>query len=185
MPRKPRNDLEPGLHHVYARGNNRDPIFFDDADRRAYLGLLGRSVERYRWRYLSYCLMPNHVHLLVETTSPNLSECVQWVHGSYGRLINRRHGRCGHLFQGRFGSKRIEDDAQLWMTLAYIARNPVEAGLCDRCEGWTWSSHAAIANREDGGWLDVERVLSFLGMFGGEPLERYGELVAGAELQPA
>jgi putative transposase len=179
MPRKPRNDFEPGIHHVYARGNNREPIFFDDADRRAYLGLLGQSAERYRWRYLSYCLMPNHVHLLVETTTPNLSAGVQWVHGSYGRLINRRHDRCGHLFQGRFGSKRMEDDAQLWMTLAYIARNPVAAGLCKSCDGWKWSSHVAIANDDHGGWLDVERVLGFLGMFGGDPLERYRQIAAG------
>ena len=185
MPRRPRNEVEPGIHHVYARGNNRELIFFDDADRRAYLGLLGQSIDRQRWRCLSYCLMPNHVHLLIETTVPNLSAGMQWLHGAYGHLFNRRHERCGHVFQDRFGSKRIEDDAQLWMTLGYIARNPVAAGLCKRCDEWAWSSHAAITSADRGGWLDIDRVLSFLGMFGGDPLERYAELAAGGERQAA
>ena len=178
MPRPLRNDVEPGIHHVFARGNNREQIFRDDVDRRAYLALVGQTVARQRWRCLSYCLMPNHVHLLIETTTPNLSAGVQWLHGSYARLINRRHRRCGHVFQGRFGSKRMEDDAQLWMTLGYIARNPVAAGLCGTCDEWQWSSHRAIANAEADGWLDVKRVLGFLGMFGGDPLERYAELAA-------
>jgi len=180
MPRKPRNEVEPGIHHVYARGNNRQPIFFDDHDRRTYLKLLAQAASRQGWRCLSYCLMPNHVHLLVETTAPNLGSGMQWLHGSYASRVNRRHGRCGHLFQGRYGCVRIRTDAHLWSAVAYIARNPVVAGLCRAAREWRWSSHETVTRAERDGWLDVGRLLSFLAAAGGDPLRRYRELVGGA-----
>ena len=126
---------------------------------------------------MTYCLMPNHVQPLLETTTPNLSSGVQWLNGCYARAMNRRHRRSGHLFQGRFGSERIEDDAQLWMTIGYIARNPVEAGLCRTCDEWPWSSHQAIAAQRTEEWLDADRLLAYLGGLGGDPRQRYAECV--------
>jgi hypothetical protein len=123
--------------------------------------------------------MPNHVHLLVETTTPNLAGGMQWLHGTYATRINRRHDRCGHLFQGRYGSVRIESDAQLSTTLAYIARNPVVAGLCRAVREWSWSSHGAVMRGERRGWLDVGRLFSFLSAAGGDPRHRYLQLVEG------
>ena len=119
-------------------------IYANDADRWRYLGILGRVTERMDWMCLSYCLMGNHVHLLLETRSPNLSAGMHRLHGAYAQYFNRRHVLSGHLFQGRFDSPRIESDPQLWMTAAYIARNPVDAGLCREAADWPWSSHAAI-----------------------------------------
>src|SRR3954454_20748947 len=101
MPRKPRVELAGGVHHVYARGNAREDIYRDDVDRRMYLHTLGREVARWKWRCLAYCLMSNHVHLLLETPEPNLGRGMQRAHGTYARLFNRRHARVGHVFQGR------------------------------------------------------------------------------------
>jgi REP element-mobilizing transposase RayT len=132
-----------------------------------------------RWRCLAYCLMDNHVHLLVETPAANLGLGMQRLHGKYGRDFNDRHGRSGHVFQGRFGSKRMIDDEQLWTTARYIARNPVEAGLCRDALEWEWSSHAGVLAASAPGWLDVSRLLSYFGAAGGDAATRYSELVEG------
>src|SRR3712207_7313843 len=127
MPRKPREEEPGAIHHVYARGNNRRLIYEDDRDRALYLAMLAAVVRRHEWHLLAYCLMDNHVHLLVETPRPNLGSGMQRLHGDYALLFNRRHERRGHLFQGRYGAKRVRDDAQLVTVLRYIADNPVEA----------------------------------------------------------
>ena len=118
------------IHHVTARGVARRPLFRDDRDRLRYLRMLGLVVVARAWRCLSYCLMDNHIHLLLETPTPNLALGMQRVHGDYGRSFNRRHGLNGHVFQGRYDAVRVRSDRQLWVTAAYIADNPVEAGLC-------------------------------------------------------
>jgi putative transposase len=178
VPRKPREEIPGGVHHVYARGNDRRLIYLDDADRWTYLALLGRVGRRMRWRVLAYCLMDNHVHLLVETPEANLGAGMQRLHGAYAQIFNARHGRDGHVFQGRFNAVPARDDGQLWLAAAYIARNPVAAGLTSRPDGWTWSSHGALAS--DGGapgWLDHDRLLAYFGGLGGDPAARYAEAV--------
>src|SRR5688500_19582214 len=117
--------------------------------------------------------MENHVHLLVETPHANLAEGMRWVHGVYGREFNARHGRSGHLFQGRYGAVRIETDEQLWVTARYIAMNPVEAGMCVEPAAWAWSSHAATVGAcAAPAWLDVARLRGYFGTWGG----RYEEV---------
>jgi REP element-mobilizing transposase RayT len=127
MARKPREDVADGISHVFARGNDRRVIYRDDSDRQTYLRLLARAVTQFRWGVLAYCLMPNHVHLLIETPLANLGAGMRWLHGLYAREFNDRHGRSGHVFQGRYGSVRVKSDEQLWGVAAYIAMNPVEA----------------------------------------------------------
>lgn len=130
MARKPREILEGGLYHVFARGNGRQRIFVDDADRRRYSRYLGTTIEQQEWRCLAYCLMNNHLHLLLETPLPNLSAGIQRLHSRYAQAFNGRHQQVGHLFQGRFGAVRITSDEQLWTVVAYITANPVKSGLC-------------------------------------------------------
>lgn len=168
VPRKPREEVAGGIHHVYARGNDRGLIYRDDHDRHAYLFLLGRVVARQEWRCLAYCLMDNHVHLLLETPKPNLGEGMQRLHGDYARLYNKSHDRVGHVFQGRYGAVRITSDRQLWTTAGYIARNPVEAGLCADPEDWAWSSFAAAARGGQPNWLDSARLRRYLRAFAGD-----------------
>jgi REP element-mobilizing transposase RayT len=163
---------------VYARGIDRRALFVDDDDRRGYLSLLERAVAQQRWRCLTYCLMDNHVHLMVETPEPNLGAGMQWFHGSFGREVNRRHGRAGHVFQGRFGSKRLKTESHLWTTAAYIAANPVEAGMCASPDEWPWGGHVTASIGEQGPvWLDTPRLFSLFDALGGDPRQRYCELV--------
>ena len=182
MPRKPRENIEDGLYHAYSRGVAKQPIFRDDADRRRYLRLLEETVKRFRWRCLGYCLMGNHVHLVLETPLPNLSEGMQWLHGQYAMEFNKRHGRVGHLFQDRFGATRITSDAHLCIVLAYVAANPVEASLVDRPEAWPWNSYAVVVGPfRVPDWLDVERLAWYLDGDEAAAKERYTRLVTGAD----
>jgi putative transposase len=173
MPRMPREAVADGIYHVFARGNDRRPIYSDDADRRIYLGLLAKVARAKRWRCLGYCLMENHVHLLIETPEPNLALGMQRLQSSYAQASNARHRRSGHVFQGRYGSVRIKDDAHLWAVTRYVALNPVDAGLVTRPEHYPWSSHAAVLGEGPSVFVDAERLLSFFASSGGEPRQRY------------
>jgi REP element-mobilizing transposase RayT len=176
--RRLREEVEGGIFHVFARGNRKQAIYLDDEDRHTYLRMLGAVVAKRNWCCLAYCLMPNHVHLLVETPGANLGIGMQWLHGLYAQTFNERHGRSGHLFQGRYGSVRVTTDAQLWMLVRYLAVNPVRAELCARPANWRWSSHGALAGSSDPGWLDHSRLLQYFAASGGDPAERYSAMVA-------
>ena len=161
--RRLRENLADGSYHVYARGNAKRLLFMDSVDRDAYLNRLAHVVTRKRWRCLAYCLMDNHLHLLLETPDPNLSAGMQWLHGGYAQYFNRRHNRTGHLFQGRYGAVRIKSDGQMCVTARYLARNPVDAGLCRRPSDWRWSSYPLAVKRARIAWLDSGRLLEYFG----------------------
>lgn len=114
MPRPMRELVAGGVYHAVARGNRGARIFRDDADYAEYLKLLAGVVKRFRWDVLAYCLMGNHVHLVVETPEPNLLAGMQWLHGKYGRYFNDRHDLFGHLFQGRYKVVRQLPVVELW-----------------------------------------------------------------------
>jgi putative transposase len=171
-------EVEGGVHHVYARGNDGCAVFRDDVDRERYLALIDATVRLTRWRCLTYCLMTNHVHLLVETPEPNLGKGMHGLHSEYARRFNKRYDRTGHLFGDRFGSVHVRDDTQLWTVMAYIAVNPVDAGMCARPEDWLWSSHRSILDGSIPRWLAVDRLLELLGGWGGNPRDAYVRHVA-------
>src|SRR4051794_38755157 len=178
MARKNRMEVEPGVAHVYARAIDGSTLFVDRADRETYLRRLATVVERCSWQVLGYCLMGNHVHVLVETREPNLGFGMQLLHGPYAQRFNRRHGRAGHRFKGRYGSVRVTSDAQLWTVARYIAMNPVDAGLCRRADQWPWSSHAAAAAGAGPAWLSLDRLYWHFGALGGDGRARYRSFVA-------
>jgi REP-associated tyrosine transposase len=177
MARRPREEVEDGVFHVYARGNGKQLIYLDDHDRLTYLRLLGKAVERSRWRCLAYCQMENHVHLLIQTPHANLAAGMRWLHGLYAQAFNERHGRVGHLFQGRYGAVRIKTDAQLCAVARYLALNPIAAGLDRHPAEWRWSSYAATAAGSPPGWLDVRRLIAYFDTTGRQELRRYVEFV--------
>jgi putative transposase len=156
--RLPRNETEAGVHHVFARGVERRLIFLDDEDRRSYLRLLRGVVEKFRWHCLAYCLMPNHVHLLIETTEANLGRGMHSLHGIYAQTFNQKWARVGHLFQSRFGSRTVHDDLGLMRVLAYIEANPVNAGLCNAPADWAWSSYGKTVAGDAGKVPDLDRL---------------------------
>ena len=177
MPRRARRETESGLFHVFARGNDRRTIFVDNTDRRRYLSLLGATVRRCEWLALGYCLMPNHVHLLIETQKPNLAEGMGRIQSSYAQAFNRRHNRTGHLFDGRYGSVRVQTNEHLITAVRYIAFNPVKAELAPDPVGWRWSSHRAAVGVEDPPpWLAVDRLTELLDGWSGAGAGAYAEL---------
>lgn len=177
MARKPREEFPGAVVHVYARGVRKHALYVDDFDRHSYLRLLGQVVVRQGWQCLAYCLMKNHVHLLVRTPEPNLASGMHRLHGLHAQAFNRRHGCSGHVFQGRYNAVAVRTDAQLLTVARYIALNPVEAGLCDDACHWPWGSHAAVVDGTAPRWLDVAHLLGCFGADGGEPRRRYVEFV--------
>ncbi len=163
MPRPPRELVENGVYHVYARGNAQALIYRDDVDRRVYLRMLESVIGERGWHCLAYCLMGNHLHLLLQTPNPDLSPGMQRLHGGFAQFFNARHERRGHLFEGRYGSVRSLSDAQVCASAAYIARNPVAASLCSKPEAWPWSSFHSIVRNTTPPWLAREQLLSFFG----------------------
>lgn len=143
VPRSPRIAPAGGIFHITTRGNRRQAIFLDDDDRRWFLHLFATAVEEFRWTCHAYCLMGNHVHLLLQPQGENLSEGLQWLLGRYAQDFNWRHGYDGHLFQGRFKSETVESNWHLLELSRYIVNNPVRAKLCATAADWPWSSYRA------------------------------------------
>lgn len=132
----------PGLiHHVFARGHEKACIFADDHDYRSFLDLLADALPRLRVRCMAYCLLWNHYHLVLVPSEHRLSRLLQQVNSAYCQRFNRRHNRVGHVLQGRFGCRIVEDGAYARTLLRYVALNPVAAGLAAKPEDWTWSSY--------------------------------------------
>lgn len=147
MARPLRIEYEGAVYHVTSRGNSQGSIFFRDADRRAFLDILGEAVDHFEWLCHAYCLMTNHYHLLVETPNANLSRGMRHVNGVYTQWINRHHERTGHVFQGRFKSVLIEKESHLLEVARYIVLNPVRARVVRSPGGWRWSSYRATAGQ--------------------------------------
>jgi len=156
MPRIARA-VGPGApHHVTQRGNNRQDVFFVDDDRRAYLELLKHRSQAYGLDVLGYCLMTNHVHLIVVPNDEEaLARAIGRTHYHYTQYINRRHGRSGHLWQNRFHSCPM-DEPHLWQAMCYVERNPVRARMVRLPRRYRWSSAAAHCGGDDeSGLLDL------------------------------
>ena len=120
-------------------------IYCDDEDRHRFLAVLSRVVDTHGVICPAYCLMANHYHLVLTTTSANLSRAVQQLNGPYGQWWNRRHARAGHVFQSRFYAQVIQDDAYMLAVCRYIVLNPVRARLVPSAGDWPWSSYCATA----------------------------------------
>jgi len=177
--RAPREFLEGAIYHVYSRGSNRQAIFAFDSDRTDFLECVSRVVRVYELRCLSYCLMPNHYHLVLQTPDTRLSQAMKALNGRYALRFNRRHERDAHLFKNRFGAVLQETDSQLFWTLRYTVRNPIEKGFCARPDEWPWSSFRASVGLDDVPlFLDISGLLSYFGDEISEAMTRYREFVA-------
>ncbi len=145
MPREARQRSRTGIYHVMSRGISQANIFLDDDDRIRYLNLLRRLQKEYGLMVHAYCLMSNHVHLLVSEGEEPIGESMRRIGVAYAAWFNGKHGRVGYVFQGRFHSEVVEDDGYFLTVLRYILQNPVKAGLCQEIHGYPWSSHYEYA----------------------------------------
>jgi putative transposase len=137
------------LYHVIARGNDKQCIFVDERDCRSFLALLAESVARFNVNCLAYCLMWNHYHLLLKVGVHPLARAMQHLNSTYCQGFNRRHGRVGHLLQGRYKSPLVEDGATARAVLRYIAMNPVRAQYVDDPKDWAWGSYGFAVSAAD------------------------------------
>jgi REP element-mobilizing transposase RayT len=159
--RIPRIQFAGALYHVTTRGNARQRVCLDDWDFTWLVAQIGETVTRYDWICHSYCVLGNHFHLSVATPEPNLAQGMRILNGSYAQRFNRRYGRVGHVFQGRYGAELVRRHDHLLEVSRYVALNPVRAGLCSRPELWPWSSYrATIGLEEPLPWLAVEALLA-------------------------
>ena len=186
MSRPLRIEFAGALYHVTARGDGREDIYFEEADRRLFLDVLGRVCHRYNWVIHAYCLMSNHYHLLVETPEANLSKGMRQLNGVYTQRINKVHGRVGHVFQGRYKAILVQKDAYLLELARYIVLNPVRAGMVSAADDWPWSSYRATVGTDNApNWLDTRWILSTLAHTLPEAIEHYIRFVADGIGQPS
>ena len=161
MPRCARRVSESGFYHVMLRGNGRQVIFEDDADRRAFLEVLVGTMSSRGIAIVAWCLMYDHVHLILIDADGRLSEAVHALTTSYAGRFNRRAGHVGSVFGGRFRSVPIEGDAQLLAAVRYVHDNPVKAGLCEAPGEYPWSSYHEYVGQSR--IVSTEMVLDLLG----------------------
>ena len=147
MPRGARKKSESGVYHVMLRGINRQRIFEDDRDCERFVEILGEYKQVCGYELYAYCLMGNHVHILLKEGSEPLERVFRRIASKYVYWFNSRYNRVGHLFQDRYRSEPVNDDAYFLTALRYILRNPVEAGLCQRPEQYRFSSCADYVER--------------------------------------
>ena len=146
MPRASRVISTSGFYHVVLRGNGKQILFESDADRTLFLSLLRAQRSEKAITIIAWCLMDNHVHLLLYDTRDNLSGAMQSIETAYAQHFNRVTGHAGHVFQGRFKSAPIKDDAYLLDAVRYIHNNPVRAGISS-AEAYPWSSYHEYINK--------------------------------------
>ena len=163
MARKPRIEVPGGLYHIITRGNNRQLIFASQEDYLKMLSLLEAQKARLPFFLYAYCLMPNHIHLLVERQEDPISRIMQRVLTGYSQYHNRSYKKVGHLLQGRYKAILCQSDQYLAQLVRYIHLNPVRAKIARRPEDYRYSSHRAYLGLEQTALVDVDPVLRRFG----------------------
>jgi putative transposase len=143
MARIARIFIENACYHIITRGNQKQAVFRGETDFRIYLNILGKAKTKNSIKLYAYCLMPNHVHLLIEpATVKDMSAFMHWLNRGYAAQFNNRHGTVGHIWQGRFVSKPIIKGSYLINCVTYIEANPVRASFTNDLAGYPWTSYA-------------------------------------------
>lgn len=172
MPRKARKKSRNGVYHIILRGINKQIIFEEDDDKRRFLETLGRFKKQCNIKLYGYCLMDNHVHLLVKEVEVTISEFIKRICSSYVYWYNMKYDRCGHLFQDRFKSEVVETRAYFFTVLRYIHQNPLKAGIEENVLDSKWTSIGAYLYQST--IVDTKFVLSLFS----EDREKAMQLIA-------
>lgn len=163
MPRQARIKGEYSVYHIIQRGNERKNLFLSDADRLKFIDTLQKTREKYNFAVYAYCLMSNHVHLLIDDNGNDVSAIIKSINISYAQYFNRIYRRCGHLFQDRFRSELINDDGYLLEVSRYIHNNPVKAGIVREPSDYPWSSFNIYLGKDQDieGLINRTRILRY------------------------
>jgi REP element-mobilizing transposase RayT len=174
MPRQARKKSKSGIYHIMMRGINRQNIFQDDDDKNKFLQTIRKYKRISNYELYSYCLMNNHVHMLVKETSEPISDLIKRISSSYVLWYNKKHERCGHLFQERYKSETVENEEYFLTVLRYIHQNPVKAKLSKNVEGYKWSSYNEyIQNSKKTEITDIDFALEILSADRNKALELF------------
>lgn len=169
MPRSGRRLSDSKAYHVMIRGNERKALFLDDDDRSWFVGNLALKNQEHKFSIYAYCLMDNHVHLVINEGGEQISRIMKRLQVSYAYYFNKKYNRIGHLFQDRFKSEVIEDDQYLLAAVRYVHRNPVKAGITQQPSEYRWSSYNHYFNNRSGSPKDLVEVGPILLMFSKNP----------------
>ena len=174
MSRPLRLEFAGALYHVTSRGDGREDIYLSDEDRLAWLETLGQVCVRFNWVCHAYCQMTNHYHIVIETPDANLSKGMRQLNGVYTQWFNRKHGRAGHVFQGRFKAILVEKDSYLLELARSVVLNPLRAKMVRRLEQWRWSSYRATCGQvTKPDWLQTDFLMSQFGAQRARAIAKY------------
>ena len=152
MPRSARVTIQKACYHIITRGNQKQTVFKEPSDFQKYLLLVMRYKQKHNFKLYCFCLMPNHVHMIIEVDKPEtLNKIMRGLNLSYTLYFNLKYQKVGHLWQDRFKSRIIEKDAYLLECISYIETNPMRASLVSNLNEYPWSSWNF---KEDTGFLD-------------------------------
>lgn len=162
MPRKARKLSSTNIYHVMIRGNRKQDIFLEDEDRFKFIKVLKKVKQKKEYILYAYCLMNNHVHLLIKEKDEQLSQTMKRINVSYVNYFNQKYQQIGHLFQDRFKSEAIEDESYLLAVLSYIHNNPLNAFIVKNLDEYTWSSYCLYVKElpQENFLIERENILS-------------------------
>ena len=163
MPRRSREKSETGIYHIMLRGIDKQQIFMDDKDNNKFIEAVKNAKGIGNFKLYAYCLMKNHVHLLIKEGEEDIGKSIQRVAVSYVRWHNDRYARVGHLFQNRFRSEPVNTEDYLLTVCRYIHQNPLKANMVKKISDYSWSSYRSYFEHYNGniGLIDTELITSF------------------------
>lgn len=162
MARKPRRISSMGIYHIILKGTNAQEIFEEDSDYRYFLKCLAQYREKYEYTIFAYCIMGNHIHLLMKVGKEEMEVVFKSIEGKFVYWYNAKYGRHGSLFQDRYRSEPVENERYFLTALRYILWNPVKAGLASDIWRFAWSSAKAYQNQSDG-ITDIQKAILIAG----------------------
>ena len=179
MPRHARQVSKTGIYHIMLRGNERRDIFRDDDDKAAFLDFLCKKKVEEGCLVYAYCLMDNHVHLVVKEGANGIAKLMKRIGTSYVAYYNHKYKRIGHLFQDRYKSENVETDSYLLTVIRYVHQNPEKAGI-GKSEDYRWSSYQAYVSRLGGigYWPEMAEVLGLFSQEKDDALQRFRQFHA-------
>jgi REP element-mobilizing transposase RayT len=170
MPRAARRKSETGIYHIMLREVNKQDLFEDDTDRLEFMNAIFRYKQTSDIDLYAYCLMSNHVHLLLKEKGQNTSTFVKQISSSYVYYFNSKYARTGHLFQERYKSEPVEDDDYFLIVLRYIHQNPVKATIVSSVEEYKWSSYSDYLKKQR---IDYELAMNLFKAYSQNPLDEF------------
>ncbi len=180
MGRKPRIHVSGGFYHVILRGNSRQNIFLEHADRDIWQSIVRRVFIEHEHRLHAFCWMTNHVHMAIQAGPHPLAKAMSFLASQYARRFNLRHQRTGHLFERRYRAFLVQEEQHLKELVRYIHLNPVRARMVEQACDYPWSSHPAYLGKQRYEWLTDEYVLRLFGQTRHQAAQNYKAFMADA-----